>query len=751
MGTTGAERSVEADVPSTLVATKLAPPVPLRGQLPRIELVARLATSSAKFCLIAAPAGWGKTSLLSAWHQAEGGKRPFAFLRLEPADDQVAVFWTYAIAALRTVYPQIMIGADELLRAPGTDPMRKIIPDLVNELCRVDEPTVLVLDDYNAVVQDTIHNSVLYLIDHLPPAMCLVVATRSDPPLPLGRLRASGDMTEIRTEHLSLSVEETGLLLSDRFGLDVDSTSLELLHRRTEGWPAALHLAGLSLQGEAHLRDFIERFAGDDRNVADYLTGEVLGQVSDSQRTFLLHTSLLDHLNGPLCDAVVGMSGSAAMLEELERCNLFMVPLDNQRSWYRYHQLFQDWLRHQLRRTEPDIISELHARASNWYAEKGLLEPAISHAFAAGDTQLAAELMNEYLADAGQVRLSAFWRWLAELPEEFIEEYPMIAAERVVLALASGDFSAGSHWVDIAESAIETAPDELRSRYATTVALCRASYELATGDHTGALVRLQTIADQERPARSGNYAIAMGLAGVATFWSVGALEAIPALREGAIASESASFPDGGVTALLAAAYAEIGDWSAAEAAAAAAFALPSPPESYEFPDGMAAHYAMGRVLVARGERDEAIAHLQRGLEMARSWVEPVFVAYGCVGLADGLDDYGEQRALVREARQLLETSRDPGRVGDLVMAAERKLSIRRPTQRTAGTVHVDPLTDRERDVLRLLRSELSLREIANELYISYNTVKGYSKSIYRKLGVSSREGAVATARDLDVL
>ena len=218
-----------------------------------------------------------------------------------------------------------------------------------------------------------------------------------------------------------------------------------------------------------------------------------------------------------------------------------------------------------------------------------------------------------------------------------------------------------------------------------------------------------------------------------------------------MAREQASLTDGGVTALLAAAYAEIGDWVAAEAAAEAAFAMPPPWEHYRYPDLMAAHYARGKTLIARGEHDHGVTEIKQGLELARGWVEPIFVAYGCLALADALDDFAEQRALVREARQLIDSSQDPGRLAGVLEAAERKLSIRQPSQRTPGTVHVEPLTTRELDVLRLLPSKLSLREIANELYISHNTVKGYTKSIYRKLGVTSRAAAIKTARDLDSL
>jgi len=315
--------------------------------------------------------------------------------------------------------------------------------------------------------------------------------------------------------------------------------------------------------------------------------------------------------------------------------------------------------------------------------------------------------------------------------------------------MARGDFSGGWRWIEAAEAAVDNAPDEMRSMVEGTTAQYRAFMELVAGDLEVARVRSLELADREQHAGSPLYAMAIGTAGIATFWSVGALESIPLLRNASVSRAENSIADSGITALLAAAYAEIGDWSGADTAAAAAFALPPPPEWHRYPDAVAAYYAAGRSLIARGSRDEGVAQIRQGLELARGWIEPLFVAYGCLALADGLSEYSDKRALVREARQLLEARGPSGRVMDLVVAAERKLALRSPRQRTEGTVRVEPLTGRERDVLRLLRSELSLREIATELYVSHNTVKGYTKSLYRKLGVSSRAAAIEVADALD--
>ncbi len=745
------EERAGAESSAPLLTIKLVPPVLTSRCLPRPEVVERLVGADAQVVLITAPAGWGKTSLLAEWLDAEQGRRPAAYLRLEEGDDTGPVFWTYAVAALRRAWPELAAGAADALRSPDVDPMRDVVPSLLNELTEAGEALLLVLDDYHVISRAAIHSSVGYLIDHLPPGVQLAIATRADPRLPLGRLRASGNLMELRAHDLAFSAWETGELLRRRFAVDLDDGSVGLLRRRTEGWPAAVHLAGVSLQDAVDATEFVVRFAGDDRNVADFLIGEALERVSDRDREFLLRTSVLDEMTGPLCDEVAGVTDGTAILDRMERSGLFLIPLDNTRRWYRYHRLFGDWLRHELRRTDPALIPTLHLTAAQWYADAGSLEPAVDHAINAGDDLLAARLIDRYLQDWTAVHWSLVWRWFQELPDDAIRAWPMTAIGRFNVALARGDFASSSQWIEAAEAALDAAPPDLRPAVKTTVAAHRAFGELVAGGVMEvARTAFMAIADQERSSQSIIFAQAIGLAGISTFWTTGPLDAIPLLLEGAMARRRGSLRDGGVTALLALAYAEVGDWTAAEETAADAFALPEPDEWVGYPDRMAAHFALAEALLARGERDEAASRISTGLGMAREWVEPIFIAYGCLALAEALTDYTEKRALVREARTLIEGHQGRGRITELVAAAERKLALRRPHQQTAGTVHVEALTDRELEVLHLLRSDLSLREIANELYISHNTIKSYTQSIYRKLGVTSRSAALETASDLDL-
>jgi LuxR family maltose regulon positive regulatory protein len=629
--------------------------------------------------------------------------------------------------------------------------MRRIVPQLVNELHSVAIPLVLVLDDYHTISHQSIHDSVEYLIDHVPCPVKIVLSTRADPPFPLGRLRASGEMVELRAAQLGLNEEESADLFRSRFDLDLDPTSVELLCRRTEGWPAGLQLAGLAMKEADDHDRFVKRFAGNDRNVADYLTGEVLDRLPPEKARFLTHTSILDRLNGPLCEAVAQVAGSAELLEDLEHDNLFLVPLDHHREWYRYHNLFGEWLRHELQRTEPELIGALHSRASRWLESQGYLQAAVSHAIASGELDRAGVLFDQYLAESGEVNWPQAFRWVGQMPDSVKERHPMVAIAQVRLAFAQGDFMGGRRWLPIAEKALIESGLDSRRTVETTVDLFTAFGELVEGDMDRSRILFEKIAEVERPRMSPHFAMAIGYAGTATFWTEGPLNAIPPLQEGVLAQERTSMRDTGATALLAGAYAEIGDWRAAETTARQALAISRPYDGFAYPFQMPAHFALGQVLVARGNQEGGIEELETGLEEARAWVEPIFVAYGCLLLADALDDYFEKRALVREARQLIEDGRGRGRIQDLVAMAERKLSLRQPKQRTSGTVHVASLTDRERDVLRWLRSELSLAEVAREMYVSYNTVKGHTKSIYRKLGVTSRAAAVQTGDELDLI
>jgi LuxR family maltose regulon positive regulatory protein len=292
-------------------------------------------------------------------------------LSVDDDDNDPGRFFAYVIEALRREQPALGGRALAALRAPGADPVEVALPLLLNDLAGVEGELALVIDDYHLITNPEIHEALTWLIERSPPSFRLVLATREDPPLALGRLRARGDLGEVRAGELRFTDAETATFLTEALGLELSDDDVARLQARTEGWPAALYLAALSLRGRGDPSSVIERFAGDDRFLVDYLTGEVLARQPPELRSFLLRTSILTRLSGPLCDAVADRSDSAALLAELERSNLLLVPLDSRREWYRYHHLFAELLQHELAATEPDALTVLHRRASDWYRGSG--------------------------------------------------------------------------------------------------------------------------------------------------------------------------------------------------------------------------------------------------------------------------------------------------------------------------------------------------------------------------------------------
>ncbi len=334
--------------------------------------------------LVSAPAGFGKTTLLAQWFAGSG--LPVAWLSLEAEDNDPTRFLSYMIAALQTLDPQIGTTALALLRTPQPPLLEAVLAVLVSEVTSRDARDVaLVLDDYHVISAESIQRGMSFLLEHLPPRLHLVIATRADPPLPLARLRVQGKLCEVRTADLRFGAAEAGTFLQTVMGLDLEAWAIATLEQRTEGWIAGLQLAALSLQGRADVSAFLTDFSGSHRYVLDYLSEEVLARQPMPVQQFLLHTCLLERLSGPLCDAVTGQEGSQAMLEGLERANLFVVVLDDERGWYRYHHLFAEVLRSHLQQTEPMSLPVLHRRASAWYEGHNLPAEAVQHALVVPD------------------------------------------------------------------------------------------------------------------------------------------------------------------------------------------------------------------------------------------------------------------------------------------------------------------------------------------------------------------------------
>lgn len=444
-----------------------------------------------KLTLVSAPAGFGKTTLVSVW--VAGCGRQVAWLSLEEGDSDPARFLTYLIAALQTIAPGIGEGVLGALQAPQPPSIEAVLTALLNEITSFPDDFVLVLDDYHVVDARPVDDAFTYLLEHLPPQMHLVIATREDPQLPLARLRARDQLTELRAADLRFTPSEAAGFLNEVMGLDLSGEEISALESRTEGWIAGLQLAALSMQGHKDTTGFIQSFTGSHRFVMDYLVEEVLQQQSESVQAFLLRTSILDRLCGPLCDSVLlDTPGSGQeTLEYLERANLFIMPLDNERRWYRYHHLFADLLRQRLHQgsisstgDERYGVDELHKRASQWYEDNGLKVEAFHHAVAANDIERTARLVQSKgipLHFRGVV--TAIVGWLESLPAEVLNARPQLWWTYASMLLVSGQSTGVEEKLQAAEDALQgTEPDDKTRSIVGQIAAARATLALTRYD-----------------------------------------------------------------------------------------------------------------------------------------------------------------------------------------------------------------------------------------------------------------------------
>ena len=527
---------------SPLLEMKVYVPRSQGGLVPRPRLTERLDRGAeSKLLLVSAPAGFGKTTLLAEWVAEAPGARSTAWLSLDHDDNDPTTFWRYLIAALRTVAPDAGANALTLLQAQQAPPIQTTLTTLINDLGEAQGEIVLVLDDYHVIDTHEIHEGMTYLLDHLPSRLHLVLAGRSDPPLPLARLRARGQLVETRAADLRFTPDEAVAYLNGSMGLQLTPEDVAALEGRTEGWIAALQLAALSMQGREDAEQFIAGFAGDDRYVVDYLVEEVLQRQSESTQSFLLQTSILGRLSAPLCDAVTDRRDGKVVLEALDRGNLFLVPLDERRHWYRYHRLFADVLNARLLEDRPDQLSELHLRASAWYEQNGRVSEAVSHALAAKDFTRAADLVERALPTIRQHRQEVTaLGWLRAIPESVIRCRPVLTVHYAGALLLTGQLAGVEERLREAERWLEPT-DPLSEKPGPTdvmvvvddaefravpslIALYRAALALAGSDLEA------TITNAERAlalVAADNYLIrgaAAGLLGLA-HWTRGDLEA----------------------------------------------------------------------------------------------------------------------------------------------------------------------------------------------------------------------------------
>jgi LuxR family maltose regulon positive regulatory protein len=721
----------------------------------RPELVAFLAGAEARLILVDAPHGFGKTTLVVQWRSSPVNHKPFAWVWVDHADNDPVRLWWHVVSALHLAVPAFdgekvlaMLGG----RAP--DFSGTVLPVLVNEMAALPEPVVLVLDDYHLISQAACHGQVALLLAHLPPCVQVVIITRADPPLPLARMRALGEMAEIRARELRLGLRQAAELIRAVAAVELPVPDLAYLVERTEGWPAGLYLAALRMRDETSPGAFMRQFSGDQRFIVDYLVEDVLGQQPAEVREFLTRTSILDRFCAPLCDAITGTADAAAIIDVLERENLFVVPLDENRRWFRYHHLFAQVLRGQLLRTEPALVPALHARASAWHRAAGSTDEAVTHALAAGDVDGAADLIARHFRaynDSG--RAVTVRHWLNKLGDDQCAARPLPAHCAVWTAAVFGDQMAVRRLLPVVERAggAGPLPDGMRS-FASSAAILRSIWGY---DGLGPMraAGLRAVALETDPG-SGWYSAARAALSAGLYWSGEFKQAGVNAQEALLDAEApAAFR------LLAAA---VVTWLAVEAGQLAdagelareAWTLGTSPSLGLGGTARSAlaNLAVGAVLAAHGQLREARGELQRALEVRRKspGISPWPTLEGLLRLAPVLAGLGERTeavAVLGEARRLLDSMPDGA---DAQLA--RLAVLERQLAGQLGPVGSGrPLTERERDVLRMLQGTLSLRDIGRELYLSPNTIKTHTRTLYRKLDVSDRRDAVARGRDLGLI
>jgi LuxR family maltose regulon positive regulatory protein len=434
--------------PSPLVLTKLVPPRIRLEHLDRRGLRARLAEGKQRLTLLNAPAGYGKTTLLAWWQQADA-RRPFAWISLDESDRDPRRFWSYVGEAVSRTGPEAA-GLGASLPGVGAPSITEaVLPELINAIAALPRAIVLVLEDYHRLGDSEVHDQLGVLLERGPPNLRVVVSTRTDPPFPLARLRANLELIELTASDLRFDAAEAAALLNDRLELGLGEASIGRLLERTDGWPAGLYLAGLAVAESPDREGELDRFASGHRQVMDYFASEVLSGRSPDERAFLRRAAILSEVNGPLLDAVLGAEGSGARLHRLERTNLLFPRLEGEAEWYRFHAIFGELLCSMLLEEEPELVPDLHLRASAWYAEHGVPARAIEHALAAGRTDAAAELIAaqwEPLAD--YVHNESFAIWLSALPDEQIAADPRLALAAAWTAGWGGIRGSWREWLD---------------------------------------------------------------------------------------------------------------------------------------------------------------------------------------------------------------------------------------------------------------------------------------------------------------
>jgi LuxR family transcriptional regulator, maltose regulon positive regulatory protein len=742
------------DAGPVLIRSKLQPPRLPSRHVARPRLHGLLEQGrECRLTLVCAPPGYGKTGLLAEWRASQAAECPLAWVSLDRADSDPVRFWAHTLAAIAGALPEL--GATPLLPLelqlyPG-NLLDVVLPRLADTLHEANAELVVVLDDYQLVDSPLCDTALDFFVRHAPDSVQLVVASRIAPRLPLGRLRANGELAEVGACELRLTEEEAARVLAAEVPGRLSPAQARRLVERTEGWPAGVHLASLLLERAPDPGAAAETLSGASDYFFDYLEGDLLAGLPEEMRVFLRRTSILERLSASLCDAVLQSKESARLLHECEQANLFLVPLGDARGWSRYHHLFADVLRRSLVQEEAEILPMLHSRASVWLEERGFVEQAIDHAIEARDVARASDLITIHLRSfVRSGRLVTLRRWLDALTWKEASSDPQLAVARaLVLAFVNEPPERVEKWLQVA----------LRARAPGALANGMPSLEFGV-----ALVRALFLLDDVGAASRAGRLVA-GLAEEDNEWRLEALlgrghslyvaghagEARSVLEQ-AMRERRSDTPQtmATIVAYLAMIELDRGEVDAGEALARRSLTILEERGLGDLMPASSGRLALGVALGARGALADAEAEIRLGAELRENRGATVMHAHALVLLArarHAMGNVAAATATLEEARLEVESLRDAGIVRALLEDSERRLRVNARPLVTTG----DELSERESVVLRLLAAGRTKPEIANELYITYNTVKTHTRTIYRKLGVSRRSDAVERARALGLM
>jgi LuxR family transcriptional regulator, maltose regulon positive regulatory protein len=734
---------------SPLLSVKQAIPAVRDGIVPRDRLEGRLATATAKLTAVIAPAGWGKTSLVSRWAQTAAIDAPVAWVSLDETDDDPIRFWTYALTSLRRASDQVSSASVDALRASTDAPAFQALPILLNELAESTTRHVLVFDDFHVITHREVHESVEFLLAYLPPALRVVIASRWDPPLPLARMRVRGELSEIRADDLRFSLDETAALVAGVSAGELDPTVTRAVWEQTEGWAAGLQLAGIALRDSAGTQ-----IGGDSQHLFDYFATEVFPALAPSQRDLLARAAPLELLSGPLCDAALDVKGSVDVLDELERADLFVIALDHDRQWYRCHPLLRDAL---LRTADRQPAhTDVLRRAARWFQERDRLDDAVRHMLSAGDAEAAELLLRSNQAWFLQRGWATTYLALGErLPETIV--HPNLALSMAYTAEFSGQGERAVPWLDICDRRIddEIVVDYWRSPRAAALAL-RGVVGVPAFDTSRSIALCQQAVELEAAAGSGDHPLALSALGRAYGLDGQFDEAVRILTGLWQRRDDVDWwigVDLQVASLIVLFMLPLGRDQELDR-----FLIEVGPATdvAEREWGIAGALATTLLRLVEGRRSHQLgqsararAQLTHGLGLADKANRPLFLVIGLVFLAELELACGSRAAAhdaVLRAREIVDN--DPIAPFAMTWLENAEIAVGRVAVRAAtGTgALVEGLTDREMSILRMLPGSATQREIGSALYLSINTVKAYNKSIYRKLGVATRHDAVQTAR-----